>query len=156
MLKCSNIQMFKCQMSNVKYQMSSVTKIQLLSECTSGVPPVIFFSRQHFHLIKSQVSYLFPRVGACYIWHFREYKTCSVRDIYRKPPSCKGIPTHGAPLSPSTSISWFIRKIIFTSEQVNDPCVLWVMFASGGTTPPPRPGMAAFPISWKKHSEIKP
>ena len=43
MFKCSNIQMFKCQVSNVKYQMSIVNKVKLLSERTSGVPPIIFF-----------------------------------------------------------------------------------------------------------------
>ena len=32
----------KCQMSNVKNQMSNVKKVKLLSERTSGVPPVIF------------------------------------------------------------------------------------------------------------------
>ena len=32
--------MFKCL--NVKYQMSMVNKVKLLSERTSGVPPVIF------------------------------------------------------------------------------------------------------------------
>ena len=40
--KFSNVQMFKCQMSNIKYQMSNVNKVKLLSERTSGVPPVIF------------------------------------------------------------------------------------------------------------------
>ena len=29
-------------MSNVKYQMSNVNKVKLLSELTSGIPPVIF------------------------------------------------------------------------------------------------------------------
>ena len=46
MLICSIVQMFKCsniQTSNVIYHMSNVNKIKLLSECTSGVPPVIFF-----------------------------------------------------------------------------------------------------------------
>ena len=32
----------KCQMSNVKYQISNVDKVKLLSERTSEVPPVIF------------------------------------------------------------------------------------------------------------------
>ena len=35
MFECSNVQMFKCQMSNDN-------KVKLLSELTSGVPPVIF------------------------------------------------------------------------------------------------------------------
>ena len=30
-------------MSKVKYKMSNVNKVKLLSERTSGVPPVIFF-----------------------------------------------------------------------------------------------------------------
>ena len=38
MFKCSNVQMFK--RSDVKYQTS--IKVKLLSERTSGVPPVIF------------------------------------------------------------------------------------------------------------------
>ena len=48
MFQCSNVpntQMFKCanvQMSDVKCQMSNVNKVKLLSERTSGVPPVIF------------------------------------------------------------------------------------------------------------------
>ena len=45
MFKCSIVQMFKCsnvQMSNVNYQMSNVTKVKLLSEYTSVIPPVIF------------------------------------------------------------------------------------------------------------------
>ena len=35
--------MFKCQISDVKCQMSNVNKVKLLSEHTSGVPPVIFY-----------------------------------------------------------------------------------------------------------------
>ena len=51
MFKCSNVRMFKCskvQMSNVKYPMSNVNKVKLLSECTSKVPPVISFQNQKF------------------------------------------------------------------------------------------------------------
>ena len=33
----------KCQKSNVKCQMPNVNKVKLLSEHTSGAPPVIFF-----------------------------------------------------------------------------------------------------------------
>ena len=36
----------KCQMSNVKSQMLSVNEVKLLSERTSGVPPVIFGIRK--------------------------------------------------------------------------------------------------------------
>ena len=44
-LKSSNVQMSKCsnvQISKDKYQMSNINKVKLLSEHTSGVPPVIF------------------------------------------------------------------------------------------------------------------
>ena len=44
-LKSSNVQMSKCsnvQISKDKYQMSNINKVKLLSERTSGVPPVIF------------------------------------------------------------------------------------------------------------------
>ena len=44
MLKCSNVQMsnFKCQISNVKYQISIVNKVKLLSERTSEFLPSFF------------------------------------------------------------------------------------------------------------------
>ena len=38
----SKVQMLKC--SNVKYQMSIINKVKLLSERTSGLPPVIFIN----------------------------------------------------------------------------------------------------------------
>ena len=42
MFQCSNVQMFKLksQMSNITCQMSNVSKVKLLSERTSRVPPV--------------------------------------------------------------------------------------------------------------------
>ena len=51
MLKCSNVQMFKCQMSNVN-------KVKLLSERTSGVPPVILYLTLHITPYSSKLSSL--------------------------------------------------------------------------------------------------
>ena len=39
--------MLKCQMSNINYQILDDNKVKLLSERTSGVPPVIFNSITH-------------------------------------------------------------------------------------------------------------
>ena len=47
MFQCSNVPMFQCSNFQMfKYQMSNVNKVNLLSQRTSGVPPVIFYRRK--------------------------------------------------------------------------------------------------------------
>ena len=88
-LKCSNVQMFKFQMSNVKYQMSNfkyqmsnANKVELLSERTSGVPPVIFGFIIHGMVIIPVFANFFPanysKFGSWLFqdsWVFKDWQT---------------------------------------------------------------------------------
>ena len=47
---------FECRMSNVECQMSNVNKVNLLSERTSGVPPVFFFIQGHINGIDCYIN----------------------------------------------------------------------------------------------------
>ena len=72
-------------MSNVKNKMSNVNKVKLLSERTSGVPPVIFFlgkcerlGRNQHPVKKIETQRIFGQISNfsyCKFWHF--YNLCS-------------------------------------------------------------------------------
>ena len=51
-----------CQISNVKNQMCNVNKVKLLSERTSGVPPVIF---QLVSIVRFQMSFQIACLRKC-------------------------------------------------------------------------------------------
>ena len=71
MFKSSNDQMFKCSnvhMSNVEYQVSNVNKVKLLSERTSGVPPVIFIMECHRTNTDTNINDIqYPEYAKCFL-----------------------------------------------------------------------------------------